>query len=75
MTLERFVDLTSHGPQRVFGIAHKGRMMEGWDADLTIVDLKATRTIRHEDMKTRSGWTPFDGMQVHWRSGGDDHSG
>ena len=64
MTLERFVDLTSHGPQRIFGIAHKGRMMEGWDADLTIVDLKATRTIRHEDMKTRSGWTPFDGMQV-----------
>ncbi len=36
----------------------------GWDADLTIVDLKARRTIRHADMATRVGWTPFDGMEA-----------
>lgn len=64
MTLERFVDLTSHGAQRVFGIAGKGRMAEGYDGDLTIVDLKARRTLRHADMATRCGWTPFDGMEV-----------
>jgi dihydroorotase len=64
LTLERFVDLTSAGPQRVFGIAEKGRMAEGWDADLTLVDLKARRTLRHADMATRSGWTPFDGREV-----------
>jgi dihydroorotase len=64
LTLERFVDLTSHGPNRVFGIAGKGRMTEGYDADLTLVDLKARRTIRHEDMATRSGWTPFDGFEA-----------
>ena len=45
LTLERFVDLTSAGPQRIFGIAGKGRMAVGWDADLTIVDLKAERMI------------------------------
>jgi dihydroorotase len=64
MTLERFVDLTSAGAQRVFGIANKGRMTEGWDADLTLVDLKAKRVLRHADMATRSGWTPFDGLEV-----------
>jgi dihydroorotase len=64
LTLERFVDLTSHGPQRIFGMADKGRIAEGYDADLTIVDLKARRTFRHEDMATRSGWTPFDGMEA-----------
>jgi dihydroorotase len=64
LTLERLVDLTSHGQQRVFGTADKGRIAEGYDADLTIVDLKARRTLRHEDMATRSGWTPFDGMEV-----------
>jgi dihydroorotase len=64
LTLERFIDLTSHGQQRVFGIAGKGRLAEGYDADLTIVDLKVTRTLRHADMATRSGWTPFDGMTV-----------
>ena len=64
LTLERFVDLTSQGANRVFGIAGKGRMSEGYDADLTIVDLKARRTIRHEDMAARAGWTPFDGFEA-----------
>jgi dihydroorotase len=64
LTLERFVDLTSHGPQRIFGLADKGRIAEGFDADLTIVDLKARHTIRHDAMATRSGWTPFDGFDA-----------
>jgi dihydroorotase len=64
MTLERLVDMTSHGPQRIFGLADKGRLAEGFDADLTLVDLKARRILRHDDMATRSGWTPFDGMEV-----------
>jgi dihydroorotase len=64
LSLERLVDLTSHGANRVFGIANKGRMAEGYDADLTLVDLKAKRVLAHADMATRSGWTPFDGMEV-----------
>jgi dihydroorotase len=64
LTLERFIDLTSAGAQRIFGLAGKGRLAVGWDADLTIVDLAARRTIRHADMATRVGWTPFDGMQA-----------
>jgi dihydroorotase len=64
MTLERFIDLTSSGAQRVFGTANKGRMAKGYDADLTIVDLKARRTITHDMMATRSGWTPFDGFEA-----------
>ncbi len=64
LSLERFVDLTSHGANRVFGLADKGRMAEGYDADLTLVDLKARRTISHGAMATRSGWTPFDGFEA-----------
>jgi dihydroorotase len=64
LTLERFIDLTSAGPQRVFNIAGKGRMAVGWDADLTLVDLKARRTIRNADQATRVGWTPFDGLEA-----------
>jgi dihydroorotase len=64
LTLERFVDLSSHGPQRIFGLAEKGRIAKGYHADLTIVDLAARRTIRHDDMATRSAWTPFDGMEA-----------
>jgi len=64
MTLERFIDLTSAGAQRIFNIAGKGRLAVGYDADLTLVDLKATRTITHADMATRSAWTPFDGFEA-----------
>ncbi len=64
LTLERFVDLTSHGVNRVFGLADKGRLAVGYDADFTIVDLNARRVITHESMATRSGWTPFDGFEA-----------
>jgi len=64
LTLERFVDLTSAGPARVFGMRRKGRLALGYDADLTVVDLAARRTITNEWSKSRCGWTPFDGMQV-----------
>ncbi|ADL02333.1 dihydroorotase [Brevundimonas subvibrioides] len=64
MTLERFVDLTSAGAQRIFNIAGKGRLAEGYDADLTLVDLKAKRTITHDQQASRCGWTPFDGFEA-----------
>jgi dihydroorotase len=64
LSLARFIDLTSAGPQRIFGIAGKGRIALGYEADLTLVDLKAKRTIRAEDGATRCGWTPFEGFQA-----------
>jgi len=62
LTLERFVDLTSSGAARLFGIAGKGRIARGFDADFTIVDLKARRRIENAWIASRCGWTPFDGM-------------
>jgi dihydroorotase len=64
LSLQRFVDLTSHGPNRLFGIAGKGRLARGYDADITIVDMKSTKTISNDWIESRCGWTPFDGMQV-----------
>jgi dihydroorotase len=64
LTLQRFVDLTSHGPQRIFGIANKGRIMEGYDADFTIVDMNRSETISNKWIQSRSQWTPYDGVKV-----------
>jgi dihydroorotase len=64
LTLARFVDLTSAGPQRLFGIAGKGRIAVGYDADLTIVDLKAERVIEDRWIGSKCGWTPFAGRKV-----------
>ena len=62
LTLERFIDLTAYGPQRIFGIAGKGRIALGYDADFTIVDLNLSRRIENKWIASRCGWTPFDGM-------------
>ncbi|RME95755.1 MAG: dihydroorotase, partial [Alphaproteobacteria bacterium] len=64
LTLERFVDLTSHGPQRIFGIAAKGRIAAGYDADLTIVDLKRECRIEEDWLASKCGWSPFTGRKV-----------
>jgi dihydroorotase len=64
MSLARFVDMTSAGPNRLFGIANKGRIAVGYDADLTIVDLKRRQTITNDWVASRAGWTPYDGVTV-----------
>ncbi|HEY8565669.1 MAG TPA: dihydroorotase [Beijerinckiaceae bacterium] len=64
LSLARFVDMTSHGPQRLFGLARKGRLAVGYDADVTVVDLKRRETIRDAWIASKCGWTPYDGMQV-----------
>lgn len=64
LSLERFVDLTSHGPARLFGIVGKGRIAVGNDCDLTIVDLNRHATIENSWIASRCGWTPYDGVAV-----------
>ena len=64
LSLERFVDMTSHGPNRLFGISGKGRIAVGYDADLTLVDLKRKETITNDWIASRAGWTPYDGVTV-----------
>jgi len=64
LTLLRFVDLTSAGPARLFGIANKGRIAAGFDADLTVVDLKRTETITNVSIASRAAWTPYNGVSV-----------
>ncbi len=64
LSLERLVDLTSAGPARVFGMAGKGRIAVGYDADFSIVDMNASRTISNEWIASVSGWTPYDGKPV-----------
>lgn len=63
-TLQRVIELTSAGPQRVFGIVNKGRIAAGYDADFTIVDLKARWTVEDSWLASKCGWSPFTGMAL-----------
>jgi dihydroorotase len=64
LSLERFVDLSSAGPARIFNIARKGRIATGYDADLSIVDLARRETITNAWIASKAGWTPYDGVAV-----------
>lgn len=64
LSLARFVDLTSAGPARIYDIASKGRIAAGYDADITVVDLKRSETITNAWTASRVGWTPYDGLRV-----------
>ena len=64
LSLQRFVDMTSHGPNRLFNLARKGRVAVGYDADLTIVDMNRTETITNDWVASKAGWTPYDGVSV-----------
>ena len=64
MTLQRLIELTSAGAQRIFGIVGKGRIAVGYDADFSVVDLRKRWTVSEAWLASRSGWSPFTGMTL-----------
>jgi dihydroorotase len=63
LSLARLVDLMAAGPARVFGLLGKGRLAAGYDADLTVVDMKRARRIEESWIVSPCGWTPFAGQR------------
>jgi dihydroorotase len=63
LSYERVRDVTARNPARIFGLSRKGRISEGADADLVLVDPDDVREIRGEDLHSRCGWTPFEGSE------------
>ena len=59
--LETIQKLCCENPARIFKIKNKGMIKEGYDADLTIVDLEKRQAVRNEDLLTKCKWSPFDG--------------
>jgi len=64
LSLPRLMDLTSAGPARLFGLLGKGRLALGYDADLTIVDLKRRAEITRGWIASKSQWSPYEGKMV-----------
>ena len=64
LSLSKLVSLWSYGPERVHKIHDKGRIKVGYDADFTIVDMNKEMLISNQQQKSKSKWTPFDGMKV-----------
>lgn len=64
ISLEKVVELTSKNPAQKFKINNKGMLVEGYDADIVVVDMDLKEPIRDEDMYTKCGWSPYSGMDI-----------
>ncbi|WP_225333118.1 dihydroorotase [Halomicrobium urmianum] len=62
LTFERVRDLTAANPADVFDLPSKGRIEEGRDADLVLVDPDDGRKIRGDTLHSKVDWTPFEGF-------------
>lgn len=64
LTINKLVEIMAENPASIFGLTNKGRIREGYDADLVIVDLKGTKIIDDDELFTAGNVTPFNGFQV-----------
>ena len=49
-------------PAEIFGAQNKGKIEEGYDADLVVVDMDIEKKVENKNLFTKCGWSPYDGM-------------
>lgn len=64
ITIERLVEVLATGPARIAGLASKGEIAVGRDADLVLFDPERTRTVRASEMHSASDYDPYEGWIV-----------
>ncbi len=64
ISLERFVQMMSVSPAEIFGLANKGKIYAGADADLTILNLHEEIFIDVNTFKSKSRNCPFHGWKL-----------
>jgi len=67
LSLPRVQTLMCARPAELFGMAGKGRLAVGCDADLCVVDVKGRTVISNAEQRTKCGWTPYDGRELSGR--------
>jgi len=60
LSLSKVAELCCENPAKIFKIQNKGKIEEGYDADLVMVDMNLQKEVRNRDMLSKCGWTPFD---------------
>lgn len=65
ITLPQAVALMCHNPATLYRIDRRGFIRKGYHADLAIVDLDSTDTVRDSSVLYKCGWTPYSGLELH----------
>lgn len=66
-TTEMVVDKMCHAPATLYRINRRGFIREGYYADLVLVDNTASYVVKTADIKSKCGWSPFEGVHLHNR--------
>jgi dihydroorotase len=64
LSLDRMTDALSRRPAEIFGLASKGAIAVGMDADLAIIDPRAASDIRADRLHSGAEWTPYEGRRA-----------
>ena len=64
MTIERLIDLTSRKAAEIFKLEGRGKIEEGCFADLVLIDPNQEMIFTNSTIKTKCGWTPYQGITV-----------
>ena len=64
-TTEMVVDKMCHAPAVLYRINKRGFIREGYYADLVLVDQNASCVVDKDDIKSKCGWSPFEGVRMH----------
>lgn len=62
--LSKLVELLSTKPAKILGLNKKGRIAEGMDGDLVVVDLNEKYTINPQKFVSKAKFSPFAGKEV-----------
>ncbi|MDH3667743.1 MAG: dihydroorotase family protein [Paracoccaceae bacterium] len=65
--LERLVEMVTANPARVMGLADKGAIRPGADADLTLLDMNARWTVDKPALATDAGYSIYEGHEMACR--------
>jgi dihydroorotase len=63
-TLAEIQKWMCYGPAEAYRIPNKGKILVGWDADLTLVDIGHIRPVRDEETFTKVRWSPWSGREL-----------
>jgi dihydropyrimidinase len=64
ISLPRFVELIAANPARTFGMARKGELLPGFDADIVLLDPSATWTMGQANSHSPNDWHAYEGMEI-----------
>jgi dihydropyrimidinase len=64
ISLERMVEVVSTGAARMFGLANKGAVAAGKDADIVVFDPKRKFTITRDKLHHNVDYTPWEGFEM-----------